>query len=67
MLGILNLRKGSPPPTFHVSCVMCHVSYVTCHVSHVFFFSPSGEASRWSVCYQRGLARQVFYAQASQD
>ena len=37
-------REGSPPPTFHVSNIVCHVlflmfhvSYVSCHVSHVFF------------------------------
>ena len=24
------------------------------------FFEQSGEASRWRVCYQRGLPRQVF-------
>ena len=26
---------GSPPPTFHVSCVTCHVSSVKCHLSSV--------------------------------
>ena len=50
---------------------MCHVSHVTCHVlggtCHIFsYFASSvsvgqnGEASRWKVCYQRGLPRQVF-------
>ena len=55
----------------HVSRVMCHVSRVTCHVSRVnchmsffFFFIvkkiwQSGGASRWRVCYQRGLPRLV--------
>ena len=54
----------------HVSCVMCHVSHVACHVSYVMYHvSPvtcqkkiglSGGASRWRLCYQRGLPRQVF-------
>ena len=58
----------------HVSCVMCHVSHVTCHVSpvtcHIFnpttkFYTTkkvgqSGGASRWRVCYQRGLPRLVY-------
>ena len=43
----------------YVSCVRCHVSGVTCHLS--FFssssFGQSGWASRWRVCYQRGLPR----------
>ena len=49
----------------HVSCVMGHVSSVTCHMSNVNFFlalnkiQPSGEASRWRVCYQRGQPRLV--------
>ena len=29
------LRKGSPSPTCHVSCVTCHISHFTCHVSYV--------------------------------
>ena len=37
--------------TCQVSPVTCHLSCVTCHISH----GQSGEASRWSVCYQRGL------------
>ena len=56
--------------TCHVSRVTCHVSPVTCHMSHVschvsFFFclrkkiGQSGGASRWRVCYQRGLPRLV--------
>ena len=55
----------------HVSCVMSHVSRVTCHMSHVtcqnilftiyFFFNGKiGRASRWRVCYQRGLPRLFF-------
>ena len=60
------MRKGSPPPTCHMSGVTCHMSGVTCHVSHVtchmsrviFFFyffllGHSDEASQWRVCYQR--------------
>ena len=35
----------------HVSHVICHMSRVTCQVSR--------EASRWRVCYQRGLPRLV--------
>ena len=58
----------------HVSCVTCHVSRVTCHMSKYIFFSlhfffflslkqikQSGGASRWRVCYQRGLPRLVFF------
>ena len=44
--------------TCHVSCVTCHMSHVTCHM-FFFFFSQSGEASLWKVCYQRGLPRLV--------
>ena len=55
------------PITCQVSRVMCHVSGVTCQVSGVmcqvshvsFFLGQSGEASRWRVCYQRGLPRLV--------
>ena len=58
-----------------MSRVTCHVSPVTCHMSHVNFFfyikktqkkipsekiGQSGGASRWRVCYQRGLPRLVF-------
>ena len=44
----------------HVKCevshVMCHMSHVTCHIFYFNFFSgQSSEASRWRVCYQRGL------------
>ena len=54
--------------TCHVSDVTCHVSPVTCHLSHVRFFFIlkktllSGGASRWRVCYQRGLPRLVLSA-----
>ena len=48
----------------HMSHVKCLVSRVTCHVSHVFFSSKEigqcGGASRWRVCYQRGLSRLVY-------
>ena len=53
-------------------CVMCHVSRVTCHMSpvtcHLFErkkyifqkqIQQSGGASRWKVCYWRGLPRLV--------
>ena len=57
----------------YVSCVTCHMSRVTCHVSHVTCHmsrvtkkkkklkknGKSGGASRWRVCYQRGLPRLV--------
>ena len=58
-----------------VSPVTCHLSPVTCHLSHVkktlFHIKKkkkysvtkvgqSGGASRWRVCYQRGLPRLVF-------
>ena len=51
----------------HMSHVTCHMSRVTCHMSCVtciiyfllLFFGQSGEASRWRVCYQRGLPRLV--------
>ena len=41
-----------------------HVSRITCHLPHimffvVFFLQICG-ASRWRVCYQRGLTRLVF-------
>ena len=53
----------------YVSFVMCHVSRVTCHLSHVNLFLLLlfkqlnlliGGASRWRVCYQRGLPSLVF-------
>ena len=40
-----------------MSCVRCHVSGF-----FGFIFGQSGEASRWRVCYQRGLPRLVFLA-----
>ena len=59
--------------TCHMSRVMCHVSGVRCQVSgvmcHFFlllFFRQSVEASRWRVCYQRGLPRLVYYAKRRQ-
>ena len=70
------MRECSPPQTCHVSHVTCHVSRVTCHLSHVIFLfyiyifflrkkiGQSGGASRWRVCYQRGLPRLVFKASA---
>ena len=76
------MREGSPPPTCHITCVACHVScvrremsYVMCHTSHVtcngsfffLFFGLSSEASRWRVCYQRGLPCLVFYTGRSND
>ena len=60
--------------TCHVSRVTCHLSHVTCHMSKIFlkickllfffFFDgkkigQSGGASRWRVCYKRGLPRLV--------
>ena len=55
------MRNFHPPP-----CVTCFVSLFTCHVSpklYFFFSSPgqSWEASRWSVCYQRGVPRLDMY------
>ena len=46
----------------HLSHVRCQVPGVTCHVSvfFVFFWGKSGGASRWRVCYQRGLPRLVW-------
>ena len=56
--------------TCHVSRVMCHVSPVTCKKFLLFSYikkerlppekiGQSGGASRWRVCYQRGLPRLV--------
>ena len=67
------LKECSPPTmchmshvTFHMSHVRCQVSGVTSQVSHVSFFSgQSVGASRWRVCYQRGLPRLVFSLTAS--
>ena len=47
------LTQCSPP-------VMCYVSRVTC-IFIFYFFLQIGGASRWSVCYQRGLPRLVFF------
>ena len=51
--------------TCHLSPVTCHLSPVTCHMYFFFNFSlfflsykkigQSGGASRWRVCYQRGI------------
>ena len=46
----------------HVSHVTCHMSQVTSQLLFVYFFGQSGGASRWSVCYQRGLPRLVLTA-----
>ena len=53
----------------HPLCAMCHMWHVTCHLFHVmcqmyfyFFFLPQiGGTSWWSVCYQRGRPRLIFY------
>ena len=51
----------------HVSGVRCQVSDAMCQVSGVMFFcvffGQSGWASRWRVCYQRGLPRLVLLEQ----
>ena len=45
----------------HMSGVTCQVSRVRCHMSYIYiFFLQSDWASRWRVCYQRGLPRLVF-------
>ena len=50
----------------HVSHVLCHVSLVSCHMWPVtchmrqFFFWQNGWASKWVVCYQRGVPRLVY-------
>ena len=56
--------------TCHMSHVMCHMSHVRCHMSKVKKEKKkkekreknlqSGGASRWRVCYQRGLPGLVF-------
>ena len=61
----LNLLEVSPPPTYHVSCVMCRMSHVTCHMSHVTCHiwcvtckkKIYVEARIWRDCYQWGLSR----------
>ena len=60
--------------TCHLSTVTCHMSHVKKKLLHVliylyiyiYFFNvkkigQSGGASRWRVCYQRGLPRLVYY------
>ena len=58
------------PVTCHLSRVTCHLSRVTCHLLHIFYIFiffilqknlQSVGASRWRVCYQRGLPRLVFF------
>ena len=61
--------SSKTPVTYHLPRVTCHMSPVTCHLSKISkyqksFFSlkkieQSGGASRWRVCYQRGLPRLV--------
>ena len=65
MFPIIQLTFQKPPlhpndhPSTHVTCQMshvtCHVSNFTCHLNLYIFFLTS----RWRVCYQRGLPRQV--------
>ena len=53
----------------HVSWVTCHLSHVTCpkFFTNIFYakkypleeIEQNGGASRWRVCYQRGLPRLV--------
>ena len=51
--------------TFHMSYVMCQVSGVKCTFFLLIFlfsspfFGQSGGASRWRLCYPRGLSRLV--------
>ena len=56
------LRECSPSTTCHMSGVRCQVSRVTClfFFFFFFFFGQKVGASRWRVCYQRGLPRLVF-------
>ena len=51
-----NERRFTSP---HLSCVICHMSHITCQMSHFLYYWQSREASRWRVCYQRGLPRLV--------
>ena len=62
-LGSWNVgRVFTPHHVSHVTCDVshfaCQISHVTCQVStvrsHMYFFLNDG-ASRWRVCYQRGL------------
>ena len=66
------MRECSPPQTCHMSCVTCHVSRVTCqnfflHFLYVKENGLSGGASRWRVCYQRGLPRLVYIVSSLSD
>ena len=54
-LGTSNFEKMFT--SHHMTCGTCHVSHVTCHN---YFFLESAEASRWRVCYKRGLPCLVF-------
>ena len=64
------LRECSSHNMYHVSPVPCHVSCVMCHLSPVIFHCfcfcilkkswKSRRASRWRVCYQRGLPHLFF-------
>ena len=62
---LYRLASSMPESSFSSKHVMCHVSCVMCHVSLVIFlliyiyFRQSKGATRWSVCYQRGLPRLV--------
>ena len=43
-----------------ISFSLFFILLLTCHqYLYIFFFLQSGEASRWRVCYQRGLPRLV--------
>ena len=44
-----------PLVTCHKSCLPCPMSHVMSHMFLSSFFGQNGEASHWSVCYQRGL------------
>ena len=39
----------------YVSCVTCHMSHVTCLKNFLKKIKKNYGASRWRVCYQRGL------------
>ena len=67
-LGSWNYERMFTP--HHVSHVTGHGTGVTCQVSRVIicilsFFRQSGGASRWRVCYQRGLPRLVYILASS--
>ena len=52
--------------------VACHMSHVTCQLKfsitkkNKLKIGQRGGASRWRVCYQRGLPRLVIYTAAKQ-